>query len=94
MGLCFIRRRHLKMLQRLDDRLAVGVEQGFPMSAVIEEKFFALVAGAKMASQQGKDPVFRLDLPAQHAAQVGKADEAFQKMGLAVEIPHGPEHGI
>ena len=94
MGLCFIRRRHLKMLQWLDDRLAVGVEQGFPVSAVIEEKFFTLVAGAKMASQQGKDPVFRLNFPAQHAAQVGETDEAFQKMGFAVEMLHGPEHGI
>ena len=94
MSLCFIRRRHLKVLQRLNDRLAVGVEQSLPVGAVVKEKFLALVAGTKVASQQGEDPVFRLNLSAQHAAQVGEADEAFQKMGLAVEMPHGPEHGI
>ena len=40
-----------------------------------------------MPPQQGKDPVFRLDLRGQDAAVVREADEALQKMGLAVQVP-------
>ena len=74
------------MLQRPDDRFSVGVKQGFPVGTVIEEKFFTLVAGTKVTSQQRQDPVFRFDLPAQHAAQVGKADKALQQVDPAVEV--------
>ena len=94
MGLCFVRRRHLKMLQRPDDRFSVGVKQGFPVGTVIEEKLFTLVAGAKVAPQQRQDPIFRFDLSAQYAAQVGKADKAFQQVDLAVEVADSPQHGI
>ena len=77
-GLPLIRRRHLEVLQRADDRLAGGVKQGFLVGTVVEEESFVLLPGAEVASQQGEYPVFRLDLPAQDAAQFGEADEALQ----------------
>ena len=36
MGLCFVRRRHLKMLQRPNDRFSVGVKQGFPVERYVK----------------------------------------------------------
>jgi len=40
------------------------------MGAVIEEKPLVVEPGAEVPAQHGQDPVFRLDLPAQHAAQI------------------------
>ena len=76
-GLCFIRRRHLKVRQRANDGLASGVEQRLVVGAVINEKLLILVAGAEVAPQNGEDPVFRFDLTAEDAAQLGEAEKAF-----------------
>ena len=72
-GFLRIRRRHLKLLQRLDHRLSAGMEQRLAMGPVIQEEGVVRVAGTKVTPQQGKHPVFGLDLSAQHTAQVGKA---------------------
>ena len=61
---------------------------------VIEEKGILGIPGAEMAAQQGQDAVFRFDLPAQDAAQIGKAHKALENMGLALQVAHGPEHRI
>lgn len=87
MRLGFIGRRHLKIRQRANYRLAGSIEKRLVMGAVIDEKFFILVSGAEMAPQQRQYPVLRLDFPAQNAAQLGKADKALQQMGLTVEVP-------
>ena len=47
-----------------------------------------------MAAQQRKHPIFWLNFPAQHATEVGKADEAFQQVRLSVQMPHCLRHGI
>lgn len=62
-------------------------QQHLVMDPVIDQEVFILKAGAEMSPQQGKDPVFGLDLRGQDAAVVRKADEALQKMGLAVQVP-------
>ena len=59
------------------------------MGAVVDEKILVLEAGAEVAPQQGEHSVFRLDLRGQHSAVVGEADEAPEKMGLAVQVPDG-----
>ena len=89
MRLGFIGRRHLKIRQRANYRPAGSIEKRLVVGAVIDEKFFILVSGAEMAPQQRQYPVLRLDLSAQNAAQLGKADKALQQMGLTVEVPHG-----
>ena len=66
-GLRLVRRRHLEVLQGPDGGPAPGVEQRLPVGAVVEEEPLVPVAGAEVLPQQGKDPVFRLDLAAQHA---------------------------
>jgi hypothetical protein len=47
------------------------------VGAVINEKFLVLIAGAEVAPQNGEDPVFRFDLTAEDAAQLGEAEKAF-----------------
>ena len=47
-----------------------------------------------MAPQQREDPVLRLDLRGQDAAVVREADEALQKMGLAVQVPDSLENRV
>jgi len=76
-GLRLVRRCHLKVRQRADDGLASGVEQRLVVGAVINEKSLVLIAGAEVAPQNGEDPVFRFDLAAQDAAQLGEAEKAF-----------------
>ena len=47
-----------------------------------------------MSPQQREDPVLRLNLRGQDAAIVRKADEALQKMGLAVQVPDSLENRV
>lgn len=63
-GLGLVRRRHLKVLQRADHRLAAGIKQGLLMGPVIEEKGLPLIAGTEVAAQQGEHSVFGPDLSA------------------------------
>ena len=60
-----------------DSGLAGGVKQRLVVGAVINEKFLVLIAGAEVAPQNGEDPVFRFDLTAEDAAQLGEAEKAF-----------------
>ena len=62
-------------------------QQYLMVDPVVDQKVLILKAGAEVSPQQGKDPVLRLDLRRQDAAVVRKADEALQKMGLAVQVP-------
>ena len=62
-------------------------QQHLMMDPVVDQKVLILKAGAEVSPQQGKDPVFWLDLSGQDAAVVRKADEALQKMGLTVQVP-------
>ena len=69
-------------------------QQYLMVDPVVDQKVLILKAGAEVSPQQGKDPVLRLDLRRQDAAVVRKADEALQKMGLAVQMPDGLEDRI
>lgn len=62
-------------------------QQYLMVDPVVDQKVLILKAGAEVSPQQGKDPVFWLDLSGQDAAVVRKADEALQKMGLTVQVP-------
>ena len=62
-------------------------QQHLMMDPVVDQKVLILKAGAEVSPQQGKDPVFWLDLSGQDTAVVRKADEALQKMGLTVQVP-------
>ena len=93
-GLGLVRRRHLKVRQRADRRLAAGIKQGLPMGPVIEEEGLPLIAGTEVAPQQGEHSVFGPDLPAQHAAQLGEADKALELVGLAVKVTDGGGHRV
>lgn len=62
-------------------------QQHLVVDPVVDQEVLILKAGAEMPPQQGKDPVFRLDLRGQDATVVREADEALQKMGLAVQVP-------
>ena len=62
-------------------------QQHLVVDPVIDQEVLILEAGAEMPPQQGKDPVFGLDLRGQNAAVVRKTDETLQKMGLAVQVP-------
>ena len=93
-GLLFIRRGHLEIVQRTDDRFAPGIEQGFFVSAVVNKKLILPVPGAKMGAQQREDPVFGFDLAAKNTAQLRKADKALEQMGFAVEMAHGAGNGV
>jgi len=64
------------------------------MGAVVEEEPLVVEPGAEVPAQQGQDPVFRFNLPAQYAAQVREADEALQQVDLAVQVLDGPCHGV
>ena len=48
MRLGFIGRRHLKIRQRANYRLAGSIEKRLVMGAVIDEKGFVLISGTKM----------------------------------------------
>jgi len=54
--------------------------------AVIDEKFFILIAGAEVAPQDREHTVFGFDLAAQDSAQFGKPDKSFQQMGLRQQM--------
>ena len=69
-------------------------QQHLMMDPVVDQKVLILKAGAEVSPQQGKDPVLRLDLRRQDAAVVRKADEALQKMGLAVQVPDSLENRV
>ena len=64
-------------------------QQHLVVDPVIDQEVLILEAGAEMPPQQGKDPVFGFDLRGQDAAVVREADEALQKMCLAVQMPDG-----
>ena len=49
-GLRFIRRSHLKICQRTDHGLSGGIEQRLVVGAVVNEKFFVLIAGAEVTA--------------------------------------------
>ena len=93
-GLFFVRRRHVKILQRTDDGFAGGIEQGFFVGTIVDEEAFVHVSGAEMAAQHGKYPVFGFDLAAEDAAQFRKADESFQQMCFTVQMAGGFCHRI
>lgn len=86
-GLRFVGGRQAQGVQGADGGGPVLAQQHLVMDPVIDQEVFILKAGAEMSPQQGKDPVFWLDLRGQDAAVVRKADEALQKMGLAVQVP-------
>lgn len=69
-------------------------QQYLMVDPVVDQKVLILKAGAEVSPQQGKDPVLRLDLRRQDAAVVRKADEALQKMGLAVQVPDSLENRV
>ena len=87
-SLSLIRRGHLEVLQRADNGLARSIKQRLFVGAVIDEEGLVLVAGAEVAPQEGENPVFRLNLAAQDAAQLREADKAFEQMDLALEVCH------
>ena len=62
-------------------------QQHLMVDPVVDQEVLILKAGAEVPSQQGEDPVFRLNLRSQDAAVVREADEALQEMGLAVQVP-------
>ena len=93
-GLRFVGSRQGQGVQGPDDGLAVLAQQDFTMGTVVDEKILVLEAGAEVAPQQGEDAVFRLDLRGQHAAVVGEADEAPEKMGLAVQVSDGLKNRV
>lgn len=93
-GLLFIRRRHLKLLQWPDHCLAACMKQRFAMGPVIQEKGVIRIAGAKVAPQQGKHPVLGLDLSAQNAAQIGKAGKSLEQVRLRIQVPHRFGHRV
>ena len=64
------------------------------MGAVIEEEGLVEIPGTEVAAQQGQYPVFGSDLSAKDAAQLGKADEALQKVGLTVEVLYRLGHRV
>ena len=49
----FIRRSHLKILQGANHRFTGGIEQGFFVRTVVDEKCVVHIPGAKMAAQDG-----------------------------------------
>ena len=69
-------------------------QEDFLMGAVVDEEVLILVAGAEMAPQQREHTVLWFDLRCQDAAVVREADEALQKVGLAVEVPDGLENRV
>jgi len=89
MGLLLIRRGHPEIRQGPDGRPAGDVEQGLLIGAVVKEKTLVVEAGDKVPAQHGQNPVSRLNLSAQHAAQVRKADKTLQQMDLAVQMLDG-----
>ena len=93
-GLRFVGGRQGQGIQRPDDRGAMLAQQRLVVDPVIDQEVLILKAGAEVAPQQGEDPVLRLDLRGQDAAVVREADEALQKMGLAVQMPDGLEDRI
>ena len=69
-------------------------QQHLVVDPVIDQEVLILKAGAEVAPQQREDPVLRLDLRGQDAAVVREADEALQKVGLAVEVPDGLKNRV
>ena len=69
-------------------------QQHLMMDPVVDQKVLILKAGAEVSPQQREDPVLRLNLRGQDAAIVRKADEALQKMGLAVQVPDSLENRV
>ena len=86
-GLRLVGGRQSQGVQGPDDRGAMLAQQHLVVDPVIDQEVLILEAGAEMPPQQGKDPVFGFDLRGQDAAVVREADEALQKMGLAVQMP-------
>ena len=83
-GLRLVGGRQGQGVQGPDDRSAMLAQQHLVVDPVIDQEVLILKAGAEVAPQQREDPVLRLDLRGQDAAVVREADEALQKMGLAV----------
>ena len=69
-------------------------QQHLVVDPVVDQKVHILKAGAEVSPQQREDPVLRLNLRGQDAAIVRKADEALQKMGLAVQVPDSLENRV
>lgn len=69
-------------------------QQYLVVDPVVDQKVLILKAGAEVSPQQREDPVLRLNLRGQDAAIVRKADEALQKMGLAVQVPDSLENRV
>lgn len=90
---CFrlVRRGHFKVFERDDARFAAAVEQGFVVGAVIDEEGFVMRAVAKVVPQQRQHAVFRLDLRAEDAVELGKAEKAAQLFRFSVEVAHSFE---
>ena len=69
-------------------------QQHLVVDPVVDQKVLILKAGAEVSPQQREDPVLRLNLRGQDAAIGRKADEALQKMGLAVQVPDSLENRV
>ena len=69
-------------------------QQHLVVDPVVDQKVLILKAGTEVSPQQREDPVLRLNLRGQDAAIVRKADEALQKMGLAVQVPDSLENRV
>ena len=87
-GFGFVRRGHLEIVQRLDDGLSIGIKERFFVGSVIEKKPFVMAPCAEVAAKKRQDTVFRFDLAAQHAAQIGEATKAFEQMCFFAQVLH------
>ena len=83
-GFCLVGFCHFEVLQRCNHGFSLGVQQDFSVCAVINKERFVIVPGAEMPPQKGEYSVFRFDLAAQNAAEIGETHEAFQQMCFAV----------
>lgn len=93
-GLRFVGGRQAQGIQRPDGGGPVLAQQHLVVDPVVDQKVLILKAGTEVSPQQREDPVLRLNLRGQDAAIVRKADEALQKMGLAVQVPDSLENRV
>ena len=69
------------------------MDQQLPVGVVVDEEVLLRVPGAEVGAEEGKHPVFGLDLPYQHPLLIGEAEEPLEQMGLAPQVLHRlPQH--
>ena len=76
------------MVQRQDGPLPRLVDQGLPVSPVVEKEGLVVHPVAEVSPEEGEYPVFRPDLSCQHPLEVGEAGEALEEVDLPVQMPH------